>query len=222
MALPKLSELSPVVQMVVILAVGGAVWAASEYVVLQPVSREAAGKRTQSEQLTKEVEPLRHYRDDLQKLSVENKQLEAQLENLQRIVPDEKEVDNLMRQVQGEALTAGVLVRRFTAKALVPQQYYTEVPFEVEMDGSFYDVLQFYERLGRLERIINVSTLKMGGIEAKKSVGQKSYTYGSNETVVAICTVTTFFSKEQEAAPAAPGRPSPPRAAAAPVPAARR
>ncbi len=209
MDLPKLSQLSPAVQMVVILAVGGAVWAASEYVVVQPVSREATAKRAQREQLTREIEPLLHYRDDLQQLVVENKQLEAQLENLQRIVPDEKEVDNLMRQVQSEALTAGVMVRRFTAKPPVQQQYYTEVPFEIEMDGSFYDVLQFYERLGRLERIINVSELKMGGIEAKKSIGQKNYSYAPNETVVAICIVTTFFSREGEGDGAAPAAPAP-------------
>ena len=57
-------------------------------------------------------------------------------------------------------------------------------------------MLQFYDRLGRLERIINVSELKMGGIEAKKSVGNKPYTYSPSETVVVVCTVTTFFSRE--------------------------
>src|SRR3990172_9439890 len=214
MALPKFSELSPAVQGAVILGVGALLFAGLEYVWLQPVKISVTEKETKKTALDKEVEPLRPYVERLPRLEAENKQLEAQLENLKRIVPNEKEVDNFVRQVQGEALTAGILVRRFTAKPVSPQEYYVEVPFELEMDGPFYDILQFYDRLGRLERIINVSELKMGSIEAKKSVGQKQYPYNPNETVVAICLVTTFFSKEGEepatAAAATPGATAPP------------
>src|SRR3990172_2443253 len=217
MALPKFSELSPAVQGAVILGVGALLFAGLEYVWLQPVKISVTEKETKKVALDKEVEPLRPYVERLPRLVAENKQLEAQLENLKRIVPNEKEVDNFVRQVQGEALTAGIVARRFTAKPAITQEYYVEVPFEVELDGPFYDVLQFYDRLSKLERIINVSELKMGGIEAKKSIGQKQYTYSPNETVAAICIVTTFFSKEgvepAEAAAAKPGA-----AARAPAP----
>ncbi|MBI1955597.1 MAG: type 4a pilus biogenesis protein PilO [Acidobacteria bacterium] len=223
MPLPKFNDLSPTVQIVVVLAVGAALWGVTEYLLLVPVRSENSTKANQVAQLEKDVVPLRPYRERRTALEVENRQLEAQLQNLQQIVPTEKEVDGLIRQVQAEAILAGIMVRRFTARPPVTQELYVEVPFEVELDGSFYDVLQFYDRLGKLERIINVSGLKMAGLDARKSIGQKQYPYNPTESVVAVCTVTTFFSREDVPPPATPaaarGRaPARGRPAATPAP----
>ncbi|OFV98979.1 MAG: hypothetical protein A3F68_13360 [Acidobacteria bacterium RIFCSPLOWO2_12_FULL_54_10] len=218
MALPKLSELSPAVQLLLVLVVGAALWGTTEYLLLKPVQEENATKTANVDRLTREVEPLRPYRERLPILEAENRQLEVQLQNLQQIVPDEKEVDNLIRQVQAEASVAGVFVRRVTAKPTVQQELYIAVPFEVEMDGAFYDVMQFYDRVGKLERIINVSDLKMAGLQAKKSIGQKNYPYAPNETVAAVCIVTTFYSREDVPPPAAAEPPARGRRARAPSP----
>src|SRR3990167_11280162 len=126
MALPKFSELSPAVQGAVILGVGALLFAGLEYVWLQPVKITVTEKETKKTALDKEVEPLRPYVQRLPRLVAENKQLEAQLENLKRIVPNEKEVDNFVRQVQGEALVAGIMAPRVSAKQGGQQRYYFE------------------------------------------------------------------------------------------------
>jgi hypothetical protein len=64
-------------------------------------------------------------------------------------------------------------------------------------------VQQFYERLGRVERITNVSDLRLGTLISNTGAVAKKYDYGANETVIAVCTVTTFFSKEESEAEAA-------------------
>jgi len=222
MAIPKFSDLSSTVQIVVILVVGVALWGVSEYLALRPVSASNATKTTQANTLEREVAPLRPFRERVRALEADNRQLENQLENLRRIVPNENEVDNFIRLLQTEASTAGVLVRRFTSKTPVSQQYYVEVPFEMELDGAFYDVMQFYDRLGRVERITNVSDLKMDALQSGTGRAAGRYSYSANETVTAVCTVITFFSKEEEPAPepapAARGRrPAPRRAAPAPA-----
>lgn len=204
MALPKLSDLSPAVQAVVVILAGVLVAGGAEYVFLQPVKDQNTTKQGQVEQLTLEVEPLRPFRERLRALEADNKQLENQLSTLQRIVPSEKEVDNFIRLLQNEASVAGITVRRYTSRPPVQSQYYVEVPFELELDGSYYDVLQFYERLGRVERITNVTDLRIG------SLGTSSrYPTSPGATVAAVCTVTTFFSREETiAAPGAPGAPA--------------
>ena len=207
MPLPKFSDLSSTVQIVVILVVGAALWGVSEYLLLKPLNDANTVKRTQVNTLEAQVAPLRPYREKVRALEADNRQLENQLANLRRIVPNEKEVDNFIRLLHSEAATAGVALRRFTAKPQVTQQYYVEVPFEMEMDGSYYDVLQFYDRLGRVERITNVSDLNMSSLVSARGTPAGRYSYSANETVSAICTVTTFFSKEDESAAAAPGTP---------------
>ena len=219
MPLPKFGDLSATTQIVVILVVGAALWGVTEYLLLQPNKDANAKKQTQSDQLEAQLVPLRPFREKVRALEADNRQLENQLENLRRIVPNEKEVDNFVRLLQAEAASAGVLVRRVTAKAPVTQQYYVEVPFEMELDGSYSDIQQFYDRLGRVERITNVSDLRLGSLISNTGAVAKKYDYGANETVAAVCTVTTFFSREEQEAPAAApakGRPAP-RAPARPA-----
>ena len=210
MAIPKISELSTGLQILLILLVGAALWAASEFLLLRPLSDTIAKKQADADKLTKDVVPLRPYEQKQRQLIAENQQLSLQLANLRQIVPDEKEVDNFIRMVEGAASTAGIEVRRFTAKNTVPQDYYVEVPFEVELDGPYFQVLSFFDRLGKLARIVNVSDLKMAGISSGKTVGNKAYAYNPNETAVAVCNIITFFSRE-EALPVAakPGQPAP-------------
>jgi len=224
MPIPKFSDLSSTVQIVVILVLGVALWGVSEYVMLRPVSASNQTKQTQVTKLEGEVAPLRPYRERMRALETENKQLENRLAVLRLIVPNEKEVDNFIRLLQSEASTTGVALRRFTAKAAITQQYYIEIPFEMELDGSYYDVLQFYDRLGRVERITNVSDLKMDAILTGRAGGASGkYAYSANETVTAVCTITTFFSTEEPVAeataPAKPGAPAPRGAARRPAPA---
>jgi type IV pilus assembly protein PilO len=189
---------------VVIVVLGVALWGISEYLALRPVIASNEAKQTQVTTLENEVAPLRPYRERVRVLEADNRQLEIQLANLRRIVPSESEVDNFIRLLQSEAATAGVAVRRFTARPPVTQQYHVEVPFEMELDGAFYDVMQFYARLGSVERISNVSDLKMDGIQTGSGTTTGRYNYSPNETVTAVCTVITFFSRDEEPAPAEP------------------
>jgi type IV pilus assembly protein PilO len=209
MALPKISELSSGVQILLILLLGAGLWAASEFLFLRPLSDSISKKEDEKTKLDHDVTPLRPYEQKQKQLVAENQQLEVQLANLRQIVPDEKEVDNFVRMVEGAAVGSGIEVRRFTAKPSVPQDYYVEVPFEVELDGPYFQVLNFFDRLGKLARIVNVSDLKMASIQSGKTVGNKGYPYTPNESAVGICKIITFFSRE-EALPTSgkPGQPA--------------
>ena len=50
-------------------------------------------------------------------------------------------------------------LRRYKAKDTKSQQYYTEVPFDLELDGPYYSALNFFDRVSKLERIVNISGL---------------------------------------------------------------
>jgi len=61
--------------------------------------------------------------------------------------------------MDGEAQKAGVEVRRYAAKPVMAKEYYSEVPFDMELDGPYYSMLNFFDRVGKLERIVNISGL---------------------------------------------------------------
>ena len=140
---------------------------------------------------------LAPYRTKLADIDRQIANLKQQLEIEQRIVPDEKEVDGFMKMLDAEALKAGVELRRYTALATTSKEFYTEVPFEIEIDGPYYSMLSFFDQVAKLERIVNVSNLLVAntkkGSEAK---AKHVYQYAPNESVIATCTATTFFSHD--------------------------
>ena len=121
----------------------------------------------------------------------------TQLEIEQRIVPDEKQIDGFITMMGGEAQKAGVELRRYTAKDTKNQQYYTEVPFDIELDGPYYSALNFFDRVAKLERIVNVSNLLVSTTKTPNGAKVKhTYQYAPNESIVATFTATTYFSHD--------------------------
>jgi type IV pilus assembly protein PilO len=177
---------------------GGAVVSAALYFTLfkSQMDKNVAAQHALEEK-TRENNELESYRPKLKQIEQQLAELKQQLEIEQRIVPDEKQIDGFMTMMDSEANHAGVWLRRYTSKDSKSQQYYTEVPFDLELDGPYYATLNFFDRVSKLERIINISNLMIattknpGGAKAKHT-----YQYAPNESVVATFTATTYFSHD--------------------------
>jgi len=149
---------------------------------------------------------LERYRPKLVQIEQQIENLKLQLAIQERIVPDEKQADKFMRMLQGEAEKSGIEIRRYTSLPTNTKEFYTEVPFEMEVDGPYYSLQNFFERVAHLERIINISSLMMATVNKPTDARAKhTYQYAPGESVVATCVATTFFSHDQQAAPAKPG-----------------
>ena len=154
---------------------------------------------------------LESYRPKLVDIERQLASLKQQLEIERKIVPDEKEVPGFIKMMNAEAMKAGIELRRYTAKPAASKDFYTELPFEVELDGPYYSMLNFFDNVGKLERIVNVSGLQVA--TTKKPTDAKArhtYQYAPNESVVATCTATTFFSHDLEPSASAAGKPGQP------------
>ena len=144
---------------------------------------------------------LEPYRTKLTDIDRQIANLKQQLEIERRIVPDDKAVDGFMKMLEAEAMKSGVWIRRYTARPTSSKEFYTEVPFEVELDGPYYSMRNFFDQVSKLERIVNISDLLVAntkkGSEAK---AKHSYEYAANESVIATCVATTYFSHDSNSA----------------------
>src|SRR3984957_6122751 len=155
----NLNDMSGMQQWGVVLAVAGLLTAALyfTYFKTQREANERAQKSLDAKlQENRELEP---YKTKLAEIDRQLASLEQQMEIEKRIVPEEKEVDDFMRMLDAEAAKSGIELRRYTARATSSKEFYTEVPFEIELDGSYYSMMKFFDRVAKLERIVNVSNL---------------------------------------------------------------
>jgi Tfp pilus assembly protein PilO len=138
------------------------------------------------------------------------------MEIQKKIVPDDKDADQFIRLLHDTASTSGIEIRRYAAMPVANHEFYSDVPFTIDIDGPYYSVLNFFQRVSELERIVNIDNLQMSNTKTTgPSKVKGTYKYAPGETVVASCTATTFFSHEPDAQAAAqPGRPGAPAGAA--------
>jgi len=191
------SEMSGIKQWATVVLGGAIVTAALYFTMFKSQNDKNAAAQHALEDKIKENNELESYRPKLKQMEQQLAELKQQLEIEQRIVPDEKQVDGFITMLDAEAQKAQVELRRYLAKDTKSQQYYTEVPFDIEADGRYYDVLNFFDRVSKLERIVNVSNLLVATTKNPSGVKAKhTYQYAPNESIITTFTATTYFSHD--------------------------
>lgn len=194
-------EMSGLKQWAAVVLGAGLVTAGLYYTVFKTQRDQNDAAQQKLEAKMKENAELEAYRPKLAEIERQLASLKQQLDIERRIVPDEKEVDGFMRMMDAEASKAGIEIRRYTSKPVAQKDFYTEVPFEMELDGPYYSMLNFFDRVGKLERIVSVSNLLVSTTRKPSDAkAKKTYQYAPNESIVATCTATTYFSHDLDPA----------------------
>jgi len=131
---------------------------------------------------------------------------EARLDSLKAVLPEQKDVGDLLRRIQTLATQANLQIKGFKPAPIVTKQMHAEWPINLELDGTYHNLGRFFDQVGKFSRIINVSSIH---IRAKDKPVAES-------TITAECVATTFVLFEAAPAKAmgANGRPLPTRPAA--------
>jgi Tfp pilus assembly protein PilO len=191
------SELSGLKQWATVLAGGALVTVALYFTVFKSQVEKNEAAQHALEAKVRENNELESYRPKLKEMDRQVANLKQQLEIEQRIVPDDSQADVFIQMLGGEAQKAGVELRRYTSKPVTAKEYYSEMPFDLELDGPYYSMLNFFDRVGKLERIVNVSNLLVATTKkATEAKVKHTYQYAANESVAATFTATTFFSHD--------------------------
>jgi Tfp pilus assembly protein PilO len=203
----KFNELPFVARLVALIAAGAVIFAAAWYGPVPGLAAMRAANDASVEKLKAQQADngrLKPYEGQLKQLEIQIESLQRQMDRQKQIVPDEKSADQFIRDLQNDAQQSGVEIRSYVAKPVSQKQYYSEVPFDIEIDGPYFAMLNFFEKVGTMERIVNIDGLKMSGIGSKAtSVVKHKYDYAPGETVTVACTAKTFFSQASGARPAA-------------------
>ncbi len=102
------------------------------------------------------------------------------------MLPEEKDVADILRRLQGLAAQSNLSIQRFTPQPAVQQALYAEVPFKLQAEGTYHNLGAFFDRISKFQRVINISNIS---IKAKKDQDQAA-------TIVAECVATTFVLQQ--------------------------
>ena len=161
---------------------------------------DIARRQTQLTALRVEIDKGMRTARQLPAFQAEVTDLERRLESLQAVLPEQKDVADILRRVQGLATQSSLTIQRFTPQAPKQQPLYAELPFKIVAEGRYHDLGAFFDRISKFPRIINVSEM---------SIRAKPITDANGPTIVAECTATTFVLQEGPAPKGKPVAPAP-------------
>jgi type IV pilus assembly protein PilO len=150
---------------------------------------------TDFDRLGKELQENKAIADNLPMVREEVRRLDERLALALEKLPNKEEIPNLLRTVSDLGRDSGLDFLLFKPAPPVAKDFYAEVPLELQVHGRYHDIAAFFDKVGRLPRIVTIQDLDIGG--AKSTAGGLKLTAG--------CRATTFkFLEPGEKAAAAP------------------
>jgi len=188
-----MNELPWYAKVLISLAAGAALLFGGYYFWLQNMKDDNAKAQQKLDLIKRRNQQLRDTEPKLKDVEARIAVLQQQIKIQEKIVPKDKDVPGFIDIMQNAATESGISLRFLKPQPLVERdQYYGEMPFNMQIDGSYYAILSFFKRVSELERIVNIENIKVGSV-AKG--GNGGYTATPTTTVVVGCTVRTFYSK---------------------------
>ena len=98
-----------------------------------------------------------------------------------RLLPDKKEIPTLLESVSKSGTDSGLEFILFQPGQEQRADFYAKIPVDVEVRGGFHNVAMFFDRIGKLPRIVNIPNFSL---EIPKS--------GTATVLSATCVAETY------------------------------
>jgi type IV pilus assembly protein PilO len=134
------------------------------FLLISPAQSEVAAVRAKNDSLQAEVTQNRAVAANLSRFRQEAIVLRRRLDAVRERLPNEKEIPPLYRTVSNLAFQSGLAFSIFQPREPQQKDFYAEVPITVSAEVGYHQLGNFFERLTRLPRIVNVVDLKLTGI----------------------------------------------------------
>jgi Tfp pilus assembly protein PilO len=165
----------------------------------KPKDQELKDLRTERQKIELEVRDLRIKKEQLVKIEAELVSLKAILKELEVIIPQKKEISEILRRIQLLAFDARLDIIKFAPKGEIKKDFYAEWPIPIEIRGNYHNLAAFFDRLSLFSRIFNIENFAIRSVQAQTDA----------LTITSNFTAKTYFFLEETAPP--PGAQAKPR-----------
>lgn len=142
----------------VLVAIGAGYW----FLSYQPaqVARKALVARSQ--ELQRSLNNARSIANNVAGFEAEVAGLERDLDLALKQLPNRKQFEDLLQDISTAGKKVGVTIKSIDRDDEIQRDFYAEVPFKIELEGTYHDLARFFEMVASLPRIVN-----MGGLDIK-------------------------------------------------------
>ena len=162
--------------------------AAFFYGLQQPKFKQLNELNAKLNDLQNRIQENRKIADNLPRLKKEYEQLQKELAGALTELPNQKEIPSLLTSITNVGKGAGLDFLLFRPKNEEPKDFYSAVPVDIAVSGSFYSVANFFVAVSNLPRIVNIDNVAVSDI---RDVGGRTM-------IKVSCLATTFRFLEKK------------------------
>ena len=89
------------------------------------------------------------------------KNKQEELEELKALLPEQRELTNVLQGIEDRARSTGLSVRHFTPKDDVQQDFYSGKKIDVAVQSSFSSLRAFFDQMARYQRIVSITNFEI-------------------------------------------------------------
>jgi len=215
--LEKIKNLQWYFQLLILVSIASLLYFSVYYFVTSETRAEVAALNDQVAQLQAKNQAARLATEHINEFRALYASKAEEYEELKVLLPEQREITNVLQGLQDTANGSRLLVMRFAPREDTMQESIMAKPVEVEVDSNFNNLRAFFESMARLPRIVSITDFKINQVEKQTE----------NKTIHAQFLLTAYYAAPtdlnakpgQPGAPAAAGAAQPGAAAPAPAPA---
>ena len=98
---------------------------------------------------------------NLEKLEADYAYAQEELEFALKLLPTTSEIPDLLKNITKLGNESRLDFILFSPKKEVSKEFYVEIPVSIEVNGGYHDVAVFFDKVGKLDRIVNVVDVVM-------------------------------------------------------------
>jgi len=163
----------------IVLIVGLYIW-----LVYIPKTGEIKTIKSDLDRLETNIRIARVRANNLKRLEADLAKAQGDLKVAIKLLPTTSEIPSLLKNITKLGNDSNLEFLLFSPEKQVSKEFYIEIPVSIEVLGSYHDVAIFFDKVGKLDRIVNVVNVNMIPIKELST------------TLKTSCKATTYRFKE--------------------------
>lgn len=179
-------ELSPRAQLIIFGLLCALTVAGAWQVLIGPAREELETQRARMTKVESEVARVQAITNKLPQYQREVRALEVALRETMAVIPDDRDPQDVLRNLHELASESTLDLATFTPKPVVAKTQYSEWPLQLGIEGNYHDLGRFFARLAAMARLMSVSDMTIRVLSRPNAKG----------TIAVTCLATTFVFKK--------------------------
>lgn len=135
-----------------------------------PKTNEIATIQSNLKELEKKIIIAKRTAKKKKELELELARKQDELKFALRLLPTSSEIPNLLKSITKLGNDSNLEFLLFSPKKQVPKQFYVQIPVSIKVRGGYHDVATFFDKVGKLDRIVNIANVTMKPIKESSTI----------------------------------------------------